>query len=361
MSVNYAPVLWNRQKKRYDSIMFGLMGLYLAVFTAMQLAFFPEITVETLVIRASGTLAFLMLHFILCIGPLTRLDERLMPLLYNRRHFGVALCCVAMIHGVFNLVQFHALGNADPLVSLFTSNTRYDSFGGFPFEVLGFFALLILLMMAATSHDFWLKNLTPRVWKTLHTLVYFAYFLLVAHVMLGVIQLEKSPVLIGLVGLGALTVTGLQVWAGILSKKRNIEPEAEPTPGDGFYRVCRVDEIAENRAKTLLIKDENIAIFKYDGKLSAVNNVCRHQNGPLGEGKIVDGCITCPWHGYQYLPHNGQSPPPFTEKLETYDLKLVGDMVYVNPKPYPEGTERVPCPIHRTVEKINKITKAHGV
>ena len=26
----------------------------------------------------------------------------------------------------------------------------------------------------------------------------------------------------------------------------------------------------------------------------------------------MDGCITCPWHGYQYLPHNGQSPPPFT-------------------------------------------------
>ena len=90
----------------------------------------------------------------------------------------------------------------------------------------------------------------------------------------------------------------------------------------------------------VLVEEENIAIFKYDGKLSAVNNICRHQNGPLGEGKIVDGCITCPWHGYQYLPHNGQSPPPFTEKLETYDLKLIDGKVYVNPKPYPEGTER---------------------
>ena len=89
-----------------------------------------------------------------------------------------------------------------------------------------------------------------------------------------------------------------------------------------------------------MVEDENIAIFKHDSKLSAVSNLCRHQNGPLGEGKIIDGCITCPWHGYQYLPENGQSPPPFTEKLETYDVKLLGDKVYVNPKPYPEGTER---------------------
>jgi nitrite reductase/ring-hydroxylating ferredoxin subunit len=60
----------------------------------------------------------------------------------------------------------------------------------------------------------------------------------------------------------------------------------------------------------------------------------------LGEGKIVDGCITCPWHGYQYLPGNGQSPPPFKEKVSTYDLRINGSEVWLNPKPFPEGTER---------------------
>jgi nitrite reductase/ring-hydroxylating ferredoxin subunit/DMSO/TMAO reductase YedYZ heme-binding membrane subunit len=359
MSVNYAPVLWNRQKRLYDRILLGAMALYLLVFSALQLSFYPEITAETLIIRATGTLAFLMLHVILCIGPLARIEPKLLPLLYNRRHFGVTMCCVALTHGIFNLVQFHALGNVDPLVSLFVSNENYASFGGFPFEVFGFFALLILLVMAATSHDFWLKNLTPRVWKTLHMLVYVAYALLTAHVMLGVIQLEKSPVLIALTAAGACTVTGLHVWAGIFSKKQTLERDAAAAEADGFQSVCRVEDIAENRAKTLLINGENIAVFKYDGKLSAVSNLCRHQNGPLGEGKIVDGCITCPWHGYQYLPHNGQSPPPFTERVETYDVKLIGDLVYVNPKPYPPGTERPPCPVHRTLEKFNKITEAH--
>jgi len=60
----------------------------------------------------------------------------------------------------------------------------------------------------------------------------------------------------------------------------------------------------------------------------------------LGEGKILDGCITCPWHGYQYLPHNGQSPPPFKERVSTYDVRIEGSKVWLNPTPYAEGTER---------------------
>ena len=338
MSTHYAPVLWNLQKRLYDRVMLGLMGLYLVAFVVLQLVLHPEISPETLIIRATGTLGFLMLHVILSIGPLARISPRYLPLLYNRRHLGVTMFLVALIHGIFNLIQFHALGNADPLVSLFISNTHYNSLGGFPFQVLGFFALLILFLMAATSHDFWLNNLSPKIWKSLHMLVYIAYALLVLHVVLGVIQQESSPAWIAVTGAGMLWITGVHLWAGRLERKREQAP-AE-TGEEGFVKVCELHEIADNRAKVVLIEDQNIAIFKYDGKLSAVSNICRHQNGPLGEGKIVDGCITCPWHGYQYLPHNGQAPPPFTEKLETYDVKLVGNNVYVNPQPYPEGTER---------------------
>ena len=61
--------------------------------------------------------------------------------------------------------------------------------------------------------------------------------------------------------------------------------------------------------------------------------------GPIGEGKIVDGCITCPWHGFQYDPVTGCSPPPFTERIETYDVLLQDGFVWVNPTPNELGTE----------------------
>ena len=111
------------------------------------------------------------------------------------------------------------------------------------------------------------------------------------------------------------------------------------TDDTGWHNVCTVDDIADERAKIFTIDNDRIAVFKYNGKLSAVHNSCKHQGGPLGEGKIVDGCITCPWHGYQYYPHNGQSPPPFTEKIVTYELKLVGKDVFINPQGLPEGSE----------------------
>ena len=47
--------------------------------------------------------------------------------------------------------------------------------------------------MAATSHDFWLHNLTAPVWKTLHMGVYVAYALIVLHVIFGVLQGEIEP------------------------------------------------------------------------------------------------------------------------------------------------------------------------
>jgi nitrite reductase/ring-hydroxylating ferredoxin subunit/DMSO/TMAO reductase YedYZ heme-binding membrane subunit len=305
-----------------------------------------------------------MLHIILCIGPLAQIDRRFLPLLYNRRHLGVTMCCVALIHGVLTIVQFHTLGNVDPLVSVFTANPNYVAFSRFPFEVFGFFALIILLLMASTSHDFWLKNLSPKVWKAMHMMVYFAYAMLVAHVMLGVIQLEKSPVLITVVGIGMCTVIGLQVTGAIkntiaMRKATSSPASSVSSVSPAFSRVCHVEEIAENRAKTVMIDGENIAIFKYDNRLSAINNMCRHQNGPLGEGRIIDGCITCPWHGYQYLPHNGQSPPPFTEKVETYDVKLIDGFVYVNPSPYPEGTERPPCLVNGISERLASIVEKH--
>ncbi|WP_370198074.1 Rieske (2Fe-2S) protein, partial [Roseibium sp.] len=63
-----------------------------------------------------------------------------------------------------------------------------------------------------------------------------------------------------------------------------------------------------------------------------------HQNGPLGEGKVLWGCITCPWHGYQYNLADGCAPAPFTEKIATYKLKLVGSTVLLDPNALPPGT-----------------------
>jgi nitrite reductase/ring-hydroxylating ferredoxin subunit len=110
---------------------------------------------------------------------------------------------------------------------------------------------------------------------------------------------------------------------------------------DGFVRACRADAVIESRGKVARIGGGRIAIFRHQNKIFAMSNVCRHQGGPIGEGRIVDGCVTCPWHGWQYKPDDGCSPPPFAEIVPTYRVQIVDGDVYVHPTPNPLRTA---CP-----------------
>ncbi|MCY4571647.1 MAG: ferric reductase-like transmembrane domain-containing protein, partial [Gemmatimonadetes bacterium] len=113
MSHVYQAVGWSPQKRKYDLLIALCMVVYLGAFTAITLATQPYITIETLILRATGSLAFVMLSFILLIGPLARMSPRFLPVLYNRRHLGVATFLVALVHGAFATLQFHALGEVN--------------------------------------------------------------------------------------------------------------------------------------------------------------------------------------------------------------------------------------------------------
>jgi methionine sulfoxide reductase heme-binding subunit len=343
MSVGYKAVSWNRQKRVYDTILTTGVIVYLGIFLGFGRVFHPYATIETLLIRAFASAAFLLLTIVLCVGPLCRLDYRFLPLLYNRRHLGVSTFLLGLVHGVVASIQFHSQGDTSPFLSILVSNQRFSSISQFPYQQLGLLALFILFVMAATSHDFWLRNLTAPAWKRIHMLVYAAYALLVAHVMLGALQSERNPLLVSLLVLSVPCVVGLHLAAAW--KSWLIDCQKFKAERDGFVKACELASIKENRARIVCLSGERIAIFRYEGKLSAVSNVCQHQNGPLGEGRIIDGCITCPWHGFQYQPDTGASPPPFTEKVPTFNVRLIQGEVYVHPRPNAPGTRVEPARI----------------
>jgi sulfoxide reductase heme-binding subunit YedZ len=363
MGVEYVSVQWNRQKKFYDAVLISGVASYLVIFCALTKTWFPLVTDEIMLMRAFGTAGFLLLHVILCIGPLCRLNSRFLPLLYNRRHAGVTMFTLALIHATLVVATYHAGSDTNPILSIFASSPVTRSVAGVPFQPFGFIALVILFLMASTSHDFWLANLSAPVWKSLHMLVYVAYALLVLHVTFGALQGEGSPVYVSATAAGLAIVLGLHLRAGRKERPldevslaggggRRADSRAAGTEirdpnseieADGFVGACAVADIPENRARIVSLSGERVAIFKYDGKISAVSNVCQHQNGPLGEGKIVYGCITCPWHGYQYQPQTGASPPPFVEKIPTFNVRVRNGRVFVHPRPNPAGTKAEPA------------------
>jgi len=234
---------------------------------------------------------------------------------------------------------------------------------GFPFESLGLVALCLLLLLAATSHDYWSANLGPRLWKAIHLSVYAAYALLVAHVALGVMLYESHPIYWLLLVLGPGVVAVLQLYTAFFDSGQ-VRPTKAPAGAhvgaqagahahalQGWLKVGPALDIPDQRATIIETAGaQRIAVFRYDGKVSAVSNVCRHQGGPLGEGRIVDGCITCPWHGFQYRPEDGSSPAPFNERIATFATRIEHGVVYVHPQAMEPGTFVTPScidPAHR--------------
>jgi DMSO/TMAO reductase YedYZ heme-binding membrane subunit/nitrite reductase/ring-hydroxylating ferredoxin subunit len=354
MAHAYQAVGWNRQKRIYDFSLLGMVLLAAGAFGTITALRHPETTAETFIIRFTSITAFLLLHVTLAIGPLARLSPGFLPLLYNRRHLGVSLAVLALVHGIFAIIQFHALGDRNPLVSVFAAYGNdylaplegFRSISRIPFEIFGAFALVILVLMAATSHDFWLHHLGPQMWKRLHQGVYLAYLLLLAHVLFGIVQSERSLIFPILTFAGFVGLVLLHLLAAM--RERRIDRQIDQLAADGFTRVAALADLPLNGGKVVVVNGVRYALFNRDGRVFALSNVCRHQGGPIGEGRIVNGCITCPWHGYQYQADDGCSPPPFTEVLDTYPLRILEDGLYLLPSPLPPGTRSEGVALPRT-------------
>jgi nitrite reductase/ring-hydroxylating ferredoxin subunit/DMSO/TMAO reductase YedYZ heme-binding membrane subunit len=339
MSVKYVPVQWNPNKWKYDAALIVAVVIYIVIYMelgtpAADIA--RPLDAAIVRMRAFGTCAFWMLTVILCIGPLARLDKRFLPFLYNRRHFGVLTTAVAFSHAMFVLGWYFSFSPVPQLEAVLTSNLSFGQVLGYPIEALGIAALLILAVLAATSHDFWLTFLSAPVWKTLHLLIYPAYAFVVAHIALGYFQDATNPTFGLLFVGGAALVAGLHLAAW--NKDRRVA-----TATTDWVRACRPEDIADKRAAIVpLSKDERVAIFRTGNSFSAVSNACAHQGGPLGEGRILYGCVTCPWHGFSYKARNGRSPAPYTEMIPTYNMKLEDGVLFIDRKANQPGTDVEP-------------------
>jgi nitrite reductase/ring-hydroxylating ferredoxin subunit/DMSO/TMAO reductase YedYZ heme-binding membrane subunit len=339
MSARFQAVQWNRAKLGYDAILLIGVGIYIVGFLSIVHTIDPPKDLAAAIdqrIRAFGTCAFIMLTVILSIGPLARFDRRFLPLLYNRRHFGVLTFLVALTHVVFMLEWYGVRGALPNLYGELTTWSDYAKFIGFPFKVLGLVAVTILFVMAATSHDFWLAFLTPKIWKRMHMALYAAYGLVVMHVALGSMQHDRSPLIPAMLILGLVVCAGLHLAAGWCEHARE---RGMAVDAGVWLTVGPALSIPDKGARIVTAPGgERIAVFRDGDEVGALTNLCAHQNGPIGEGRIIDGCVTCPWHGYQYRLHDGCAPAPFTEKLATYRVRLSNGLVEVDPRPLPPGT-----------------------
>jgi 3-phenylpropionate/trans-cinnamate dioxygenase ferredoxin subunit len=95
-------------------------------------------------------------------------------------------------------------------------------------------------------------------------------------------------------------------------------------------KLCASIDIPEGEVVILYYDDKSLAVSKIDGEITAIDNICSHDNGPLGEGKIVRGNIICPRHGAAFDPKTGRALTlPAVKSVCSYKLYVDDGDVYL--------------------------------
>src|SRR5579864_5000074 len=96
-----------------------------------------------------------------------------------------------------------------------------------------------------------------------------------------------------------------------------------------FVRVAAVSEVEPGKVKPITVNGKTIALCNVGGTFYALDNVCLHRGGPLGEGYIIGEKVECPWHGWQFEVKTGCVAMNPDMKVETYPVKVEGTDVLV--------------------------------
>jgi 3-phenylpropionate/trans-cinnamate dioxygenase ferredoxin subunit len=90
-----------------------------------------------------------------------------------------------------------------------------------------------------------------------------------------------------------------------------------------FIRVGRTDEVRPGEKKVAEVDGVLIVIVNLDGQYYALEDVCTHDGGPLGEGRLVDGQLICPRHGAHFDVRTGAALTlPAFDPVPTYELRV---------------------------------------
>ncbi len=93
--------------------------------------------------------------------------------------------------------------------------------------------------------------------------------------------------------------------------------------------IAKVRDIPEGRGKLVSFKGREIALFKDNGKVFALQNACPHRGGPLAEGDVEDGHIVCPWHRWAYALDSGKCRTLPGFEAPCFKVEVKGDDVFV--------------------------------
>lgn len=138
--------------------------------------------------------------------------------------------------------------------------------------------------------------------------------------------------LLRLGGLAALGVSGL-LGGHISFRLAGGANHAEAVPHivePGWHNLMPAADLPDGRPVRKILGETPIALVRSGSQLHALADRCSHMSGPLSESDLVDGCLTCPWHGSVFRVSDGSvARGPATAPQPAFDTRVVDGAIQV--------------------------------
>lgn len=98
-----------------------------------------------------------------------------------------------------------------------------------------------------------------------------------------------------------------------------------------WVKIAKKNDLAPGSSKHIELEDKGIcvALSNVDGKYYAIDSVCPHMGGPLGEGEMDGNMVVCPWHGWPFDVVTGNCAIRPGLKQKVFTLKIEGEEIFV--------------------------------
>lgn len=96
-----------------------------------------------------------------------------------------------------------------------------------------------------------------------------------------------------------------------------------------WVELTSLDEFPVGSVQEFTAEGRIIALFHVEDEVRAIDGICAHAGGPLGEGQLQGCIVTCPWHGWQYDVKTGEMCLNSTIQQEQFSVKIEGNTIMV--------------------------------
>jgi nitrite reductase/ring-hydroxylating ferredoxin subunit len=95
-----------------------------------------------------------------------------------------------------------------------------------------------------------------------------------------------------------------------------------------YQKLARLEELPEGALIEIVEGNDLYALCNVEGEVRAIAGVCPHHGGPLGQGALEGGIVTCPWHAWQFDSATGACVFIQDLRIPTYPVRIdAGDIL----------------------------------